>query len=354
MEPANSATAGVRDVDAATSQKSARRASAVDADVTLFPWQERPAGETGVVWRHRSNPVIGRNPMPEVQGIYNSAVVPFGDGYAGVFRTEKHTRFPLLHAGWSEDGIDWQIEPQPIRFTNRTPDPSEYAYDPRVVRIDDAYYVTWCGGHNGPTISMARTTDFRSFEQMDNAFLPFNRNGVLFPRKIGGKYFMLSRPSDNGHTPFGDIYVSQSPDLVHWGKHELVMRKGGDTVGQWWQRTKIGAGPIPIETAEGWLMIYHGVIDTCNGFVYSMGAAILDLDEPWRVLFRTNQHLLTPEAAYETTGHVPNVVFPCAALHDRPTGRLAIYYGAADTCTCLSYAYVKELLDFTKTHSAVF
>ena len=92
------------------------------------------------------------------------------------------------------------------------------------------------------------------------------------------------------------------------------MRRGGGEVGQWWQRTKIGAGPIPIETDDGWLMIYHGVMDTCNGFVYSMGAALLDLDEPWRVLYRTNQHILTPEQDYEVSGHVPNVVFPCAAL----------------------------------------
>ena len=154
---------------------------------------------------------------------------------------------------------------------------------------------------------------------------------MLFPRKIGGKFFMLSRPSDDGHTPFGDIYLSQSPDMCHWGMHRLVMRRGGNEVGQWWQRTKIGAGPIPIETDDGWLMIYHGVMDTCNGFVYSMGAALLDLDEPWRVLYRTNQHILTPEADYEVSGHVPNVVFPCAALHDKAADRLAIYYGAADT-----------------------
>jgi beta-1,4-mannooligosaccharide/beta-1,4-mannosyl-N-acetylglucosamine phosphorylase len=189
---------------------------------------------------------------------------------------------------------------------------------------------------------------------MENAFLPFNRNGVLFPRKIGGKFMMLSRPSDDGHTPFGDIYLSQSPDMVHWGMHRLVMRRGGSEVGQWWQRTKIGAGPIPIETDEGWLVIYHGVMDTCNGFVYSMGAAILAIDEPWRVRYRTNQHILTPEADYEVSGHVPNVVFPCAALHDKTRNRLAIYYGAADTSCCVAFARLDELLTFIKENSQVF
>ena len=332
----------------ARSQESGRPVS------RAFPWQERPRGCSDVVWRHDRNPVIGRKPLPDVQGIYNSAVVPFGDGYVAVFRLEKTTRFPRLHLGRSPDGLAWQIDEQPIRFSNHETDPADYAYDPRVVEIEGTYYISWCGGHNGPTISLARTQDFRSFERVENAFLPFNRNGVLFPRRIGGRYMMLSRPSDNGHTPFGDIYLSHSPDMVHWGMHRLVMRKGGDHVGQWWQRTKVGAGPIPIETAAGWLMIYHGVMDTCNGFVYSMGAALLDLDEPWRVLARTDRHLLTPEADYEVSGHVPNVVFPCAALHDAATDRLAIYYGAADTCTCVAYANLSELVGFVQRHSAVF
>ena len=139
--------------------------------------------------------------------------------------------------------------------------------------------MTWCSGYHGPTIGVAYTHDFETFHQLENAFLPFNRNGVLFPRRIGESYAMLSRPSDNGHTPFGDIYYSESPDLVHWGRHRHVMAPVPLT----WQSTKIGAGPTPIETDEGWLVLYHGVLTSCNGFVYSMGAALLDLEEPWKV-----------------------------------------------------------------------
>lgn len=325
-----------------------------DAGVRVFPWQDRPESLADAVWRDSRNPIIARRPMPGIQGIYNSAVATFGDAYVGVFRTEDHNRFPHLRVGWSRDAIDWKIESEPVVFTNHEHDPSDYAYDPRVVQIDGVYYISWCGGHNGPTISLARTEDFRRFERLDNAFLPYNRNGVLFPRKVGGKYLMLSRPSDDGHTPFGDIYLSESPDMIHWGKHRLVMRRGGGEQGQWWQRTKIGAGPIPIEIEDGWLMIYHGVIDTCNGFVYSMGAAILAKDDPARVLYRTNRHLLTPDEDYEVFGHVPNVVFPCAALHDEATGRLAIYYGAADTCTCVAYSTVDRMVEFTKANSTVF
>jgi len=228
----------------------------------------------------------------------------------------------------------------------------QYGYDPRVCRIaddgDERFYVTWCNGYHGPTIGMAWTSDFESFHQMENSFLPFNRNGVLFPRKIGGKYYMLSRPSDNGHTPFGDIFVSSSPDLVHWGCHRHVMRPNGG-----WQSTKIGAGPITIETKHGWLMIYHGVLTSCNGFVYSFGAALLDLEQPWKVLYRTHPYLLNPREQYEMVGDVPNVCFPCAALTDAPTGRIAIYYGCADTVTGLCFAQVDELIEFIKNNSRV-
>ena len=321
-----------------------------------IPWCPKPDGYEKVMWRYPGNPVISRDYAPDVQGIYNSAVVPFETGFAGVFRYEDDSRYPRLHVGRSDDGFHWQIEPEAIRFAGdpNVVEQDDFAYDPRVCQIGDEYYITWCGGHNGPSISVARTRDFQEFTQLENAFLPFNRNGVLFPRKIGGNYVMLSRPSDNGHTPFGDIFLSQSPDMCFWGMHRLVMRRADDLPGQWWQRTKIGAGPIPIETEEGWLMIYHAVMDTCNGFVYSVGAALLDLEEPWKVLYRTNRHLLTPEEDYEVSGHVPNVVFPTAALCNFEQDRLALYYGAADTSSCVAFAHLSELIAFTKDNSTVF
>jgi len=181
--------------------------------------------------------------------------------------------------------------------------------------------------------------------------MPFNRNGVLFPRKINGLYAMLSRPSDSGHTPFGDIILSHSPDLTFWGKHRLVMRATGKS---WWQSVKIGAGPVPIETTEGWLIFYHGVSSTCNGFVYSYGVALLDLEDPSRVLYRSRDYVLHPEKSYETSGFVPNVTFPCAAIADAPTGRIAIYYGAADTYTALAFCQVDELIAYLKANSETF
>ena len=315
-----------------------------------LPWEERPPDCRDVVWRSSRNPVIPRDLIPSSNSIFNSAVVPFGSGFAGVFRCDDRRRYMQLHGGRSKDGIDWEIEDDRIAWVSDEPEIGQwvYGYDPRVCWIEDRYYITWCNGYHGPTIGVGYTHDFETFHQLENAFLPYNRNGVLFPRKINGKFAMLSRPSDRGHTPWGDMFYSESPDICHWGHHRFVM---GTKPG--WQSTKIGAGPIPIETTEGWLLIYHGVLTSCNGFVYSAGAALLDIDQPWKVMYRTAPYILSPQELYECVGDVPNVVFPCAALFDAPTGRIAIYYGAADTVTGLAYTQVDELIEFVKANSDV-
>lgn len=316
-----------------------------------IPWEDRPSGTTDVVWRSSLNPILTRDAAPGANSIFNSAVVPFEDGYAGVFRVDDTTRAMKLHAGRSADGVAWELEPEPIAFTPadgrvaEIQERFEHAYDPRVTWLEDRFYVTWCNGYHGPTIGLAHTNDFRTFVQLDNAYLPFNRNGVLFPRRIAGAYAMLSRPSDGGHTAFGEIFYSESPDLVHWGRHRHVMAP----VPLSWQATKIGAGPTPIETEDGWLVLYHGVLTSCNGFVYAMGAALLDLDEPWRVVARGSRYLLAPHVPYEQVGDVPNVVFPCAALVDERADRLTIYYGGADTVVCMAHAHLSEVLAFVRT-----
>jgi len=312
-----------------------------------IPWQDRPAGCSDVVWRYDANPIIPRNATPTSNSVFNSAVVPFEGGFAGVFRCDNRHREMNLHRGFSKDGIRWELDPTPITFEG-DPEVTQlvYRYDPRVTWLEDRYYISWCNGYHGPTIGVGYTFDFKTFHQLENAFLPYNRNGVIFPRKINGNYAMYSRPSDTGHTPFGDIFYSESPDMTYWGKHRWVLGpKGG------WQATKTGAGPTPIETKEGWLLFYHGVLSSCNGFVYSFGAALLDIDQPWKVLHRTAPYLLSPQTLYECVGDVPNVAFPCAALVDAPTGRIALYYGAADTVTGMAFCQVDEVIDFIKSNS---
>jgi len=316
---------------------------------SILPWEERPAGCKTPLWRYSGNPVIKRDLLPDSNSIFNSAVVPFEDGFAGVFRVDDKNRRMTLRAGFSKDGINWNINEETIKFECADPEIGEwvYGYDPRVVEIEGKYYVTWCNGYHGPTIGMAWTTDFKTFHQLENAFLPYNRNGVLFPRKINGKFVLLSRPSDTGHTAFGDIFLSHSEDLEYWGRHRHVMAPAAFELSAW-QCMKIGAGPAPIETDEGWLLLYHGVLRSCNGYVYAFGSALLDKDEPWKVIARSGQYLIHPTEYYECVGDVPNVTFPCAAVYDKETDRVAVYYGCADTVTGLAFGYVKDIIKFTK------
>ncbi|MBR1911990.1 MAG: glycoside hydrolase family 130 protein [Treponema sp.] len=319
-------------------------------DLPDMPWQEKPAGWNLPVWRYSENPVIKRNPFKGMGRIFNSAVVPYKGAFVGVFRGETTTGRPFLYLGHSADGISWQYDEEKISMVDeqgKTWNPL-YAYDPRCVLVDGQYYLIWCGDFDGASLGIARTSDFKTFVRLENPFLPFNRNGVLFPRKINGEYVLLSRPSDSGHTPFGDVFLSRSPDLTFWGKHRLVMSKGGSG---WWQAVKIGCGPAPLETDEGWLVFYHGVTGTCSGFVYSIGAALLDRDCPSKVLYRSGRYLLTPEESYETSGFVPNVTFPVAALADQKTGRIALYYGAADTVVALAFCQLDEVIAYIKENN---
>lgn len=326
------------------------KSTIIGAALPQLPWEDKPAGCKDIVWRYQANPVITRKVVRDSNGIYNSAVTPYGAGYYGVFRVDMRYPRSALHFGKSADGLNWEIQEKPITFATSPYGNGRTAegYDPRITRVGNQYYITWCNDFHGPTIGLASTTDFKKFHQMENVFIPHNRNGVLFPEMINGHYVMLSRPSDNRHTEFGDIFISQSRDLTYWGKHQFVMGTRGG-----WQCVKIGPGPVPVKTREGWLLFYHGVNKTCNGMIYRMGAALLDLAAPWKVLFRTAPFLLGPQELYECVGEVPNVVFPVSTLQDAPTGRIAIYYGAADTTTCLAFCQVDELIDYIKANSQV-
>jgi len=322
----------------------------ISPPLSNIPWQDKPADCSAPVWRYSENPIIGRNPLPDVARIFNSAVAPFGDGFIGVFRSEQRNGIPHIYLGRSSDALRWEFEPDKIPFTDEKGEPFMplYAYDPRLVQIGDTYYIMWCQDAYGPTIGIAVTKDFRSFRRLENPFLPYNRNAVLFPRKIGGNYVMLSRPCDNGHTAFGDIFLSESKDLEFWGRHRHVMGRSDN----WWENLKIGAGAAPIETDRGWLLFYHGVVNTCNGYVYSIGAAVLDLDEPSKVLHRCENYLLAPEEWYEERGFVPNVCFPCAALTDSATGRIAIYYGCADSYVGVAFTTIDEVWNYILAHDS--
>lgn len=309
-----------------------------------IPWQDKTENCCTPVWRYSENPIIDRNPLPNVARIFNSAVLPYDDGFIGVFRGEQRDGIPHIYLGRSKDAVHWEFESERIQFTDKNGElfMPKYAYDPRLIKVEDTYYIMWCQDGYGATIGIAQTKDFKTFVRLENPFLPYNRNAVLFPRKINGNYVMLSRPCDNGHTAFGDIFLSESPDMEFWGRHRHVMGRSEN----WWENLKIGGGAAPIETDKGWLLFYHGVVNTCNGYVYSIGAAILDINEPSRVLHRCKNYILAPEEWYEERGFVPNVCFPCATLTDADTGRIAIYYGCADSYVGVAFTTVQDIWDY--------
>ena len=318
--------------------------------IPQIPWEEKDKNCNRPLWRYSGNPIIGWNKFTESARIYNSAVAYNNGSFVGVFRVDSMKGTPQLHYGTSPDGINWNINEKDIEWRDENGDLwiPEYSYDPRLIKIEETWYIVWCTDFGGPTLAMGKTEDFKTFVRLENACLPFNRNGVLFPRKINGKYYLLSRPSDGGHTPFGDIFISESNDLKYWGAHRRVMTKGSPG---WWQMMKIGAGSVPIETSIGWLMFYHGVVNTCNGYVYSIGGVILDIDNPSKVIYRCSNYLLTPQTSYETSGFVPNVCFPCAALADSDSGRIAIYYGAADTYSAIAFCEKYEVCNYIIEHN---
>ncbi len=323
----------------------------ISSSLPDIPWQDKPKGCTSPMWRYTENPIIKRNPLPDVGRIFNSAVIPYKDGFVGAFRGEQRNGIPHIYFGRSKDAINWEFDSEKILFTDNEGNPfmPRYAYDPRLVKVEDTYYIIWCQDMYGASIGMAETKDFRKFTRLENPFLPYNRNAVLFPRKINGNYMMLSRPCDNGHTAFGDIFISESRDMEFWGRHRHVMGCSES----WWESLKVGGGAAPIETTEGWLMFYHGVCNTCNGYVYSIGAAILDINEPSRVIHRCTDYVLAPEEWYEERGFVPNVCFPCAALHDSDTGRIALYYGCADSYVGIAFTTIEEIYDYIIRHDSV-
>lgn len=315
-----------------------------------IPWESCPKHCSEPVWRHTHNPIAGRGVHLAGGYAHAAGVVPMGKGFAGVFARASRALRRDLYAGWSQDGIRFEIEEEPLTFSGK-PEVilREYRQDPRVCWIEDRYYLTWCNGYHGPAIGVGWTKDFRSFHQLNNALLPQNNQGVLFPRRIGGLYGMLSCPAQRDGTLGGGIFFSQSPDMVFWGQHRFVMgaARGEDAP---WQSAGAGPGAVPIETEAGWLLFYYGVPGPGPAAVHRMGVALLDLEMPWKVVSRCSFYLLEPEMPYETWGNAPQGVLPCAALTDADTGRIALYYGCGGGALGLAFTTVDAVLAYMQSH----
>jgi predicted GH43/DUF377 family glycosyl hydrolase len=251
-----------------------------------------------------------------------------------------------LCAARSANGIDgWVIDPQPTFY----PDPGAYPEelwgieDPRITWVEELgkYAVAYTAfSSSGPGVALAMTEDFRTFERFGLIMQPDDKDAALLPRRVDGSFALIHRPmSDTG----AHIWISYSPDLHNWGSHKLVLpaRRGG-----WWDANKVGLSPPLIETARGWLMLYHGVRHTASGSLYRLGVALLSLTQPDQCLLRGDSWTFGPETPYERAGDVPNVVFPCGYTIAPDGDTINLYYGAADTVIALAQGSIRAMLEW--------
>ena len=294
-----------------------------------------------VVHRAPANPLIIIEDLPfQASDVHNAGVVRDHAGYTLLVTIESLEGQCSIYRADSRDGRSFAVEPEP--FMQPCPDPPFRdcecvgVRDARITRLDDTCYVAYLAEcEHGHRVGLARTDDFRSVQRLGFVTEPDTKNGALFPERIRGRYAMLIRP-DNPYS----IWIVYSDDLVYWGDaNVLMMPRSG-----YWDSHRIGAGPPPIPIDEGWLLIYYGERATTAGPLFRLGAAILDREDPSKIVARSNIPILAPRETYERIGDVPNLLFCCGALlEDDDT--LRIYYGGSDSCICLGTAPLHHVIE---------
>lgn len=240
-----------------------------------------------------------------------------------------------LRLARSRDGVHFKIDERPA-MAPANPYEMYGMEDPRIVRLADRYYITYSAvSPLGSSIALASTANFTTYRRHGVIFCPDNRDVEIFPKKIHGRYYALHRPN-SGEYGKREIWLAESPDLLHWGNHRRVMGIRDNA----WDNGRVGGSAVPIRTKLGWLEIYHGA-DRRNR--YCLGAVLLDAHAPWRVLRRGRLPILEPETEYEKRGFFGDVIFNCGVLVEE--GVIKIYYGAADTCICYAEIALAEVLD---------
>jgi predicted GH43/DUF377 family glycosyl hydrolase len=298
--------------------------------------------------RHPSNPLLTADDWPTpVNVVFNPAAAEVDGETVLLARVEALTGISHLTVARSSNGVDgWRIASEPLLAPANGVESERWGFeDARAVWIDElGRYAITCTAYGpaGPAVYLATTKDFLTVERRGIVINPEDKNAALLPERVGGKWILFHRPTTAFGVAHPGIALSRSPDLVSWSRPEMVLEPRD---GAWWDSLRIGIGPPLLKTEHGWLLIYHGVKETVGGAIYRIGLALLDLEEPTRVLRRAPEWVFAPQAPYERQGDVGNAVFPCGVLHDRASGELRLYYGAADTSICLATARLDELLD---------
>ncbi len=306
--------------------------------------------------RHEANPVLCHSQWPyPVNTIFNAGATRLPTGETLLLcRVEDREGRSHFGTARSADGLTgWTIDVTPALLPDDVNHPEECwgIEDPRVVWVPELgkYAITYtCYGRAGPGVCLALTTDFRKYERIGNIFVPENKDAALVPRRVDGQWAIIHRPVWSGGP--AHIWMSLSPDLYHWGGHTLLLNARH---GPWWDAGKVGLCTPLIETAEGWLMTYHGVKWTVAGSLYRVGIALLDRDDPRRCIRRGKQWIFTPQTDYELTGDVGNVVFPCGCTIEDDGDTLRLYYGAADSAVAVATASIHRLLEWLRSNSHV-
>jgi predicted GH43/DUF377 family glycosyl hydrolase len=304
--------------------------------------------------RYGGNPILSRSDWPyPINSVFNAGAVqlPSGDTLL-LCRVEDRRGLSHLCAARSANGIDgWRIDAEPTLAANPREYPEEIwgIEDPRITYVPELqqYAVAYTSfARGGPGVSLALTSDFKTFDRYGVIMPPEDKDAALLPRRIGGFWALIHRPV----TPTGaHMWISYSSDLRHWGSHKVILeaRRGG-----WWDANKIGLCSPPIETPRGWLTLYHGVRRTAAGSIYRLGLALFDLDRPDVCLQRGDSWMFGPEAPYERNGDVHDVVFPCGQIIDADGDTIRLYYGAADSCVAMATGSIVALLAWLDKHSS--
>ena len=297
-----------------------------------------------IVKRYQGNPILTADDVPyPVATVHNAGMAKVDGRYVMLFRSHRTNGRSILGLADSDDGFSFTARPEPFIVPSDDGVFAEYetfgVEDARICAIDGEYLITYSAySRHGVRIGLAKTRDFVTLERVALISPADMRNVVIFPQRFDGRYARLDRPHSE-ICPWS-IWISFSPDLIHWGDARIVMRP----VQYHWDEMKIGPGATPIRTPRGWLHIYHGVFPTMDGSVYRLGVALHDLSDPATILGVSDHWILQPEDPWEVTGYVHNVVFTCGAIPE-DDGTVKIYWGGADKVMCVGTASIEELVD---------
>ncbi len=295
--------------------------------------------------RYEGNPILTAQNWPyPINSVFNPAAIRVDSETLLLNRVEGLRGFSHLTCARSKDGLtDWVIDEKPTMKADPGNKEERWGLeDPRIVWLEEQKqfaitYVSFSEG--GPIVSLAITRNFKTFARLGGMLPPEDKDACLFPRLFNGRFALIHRPIVRGEA---HIWLSLSPDLKHWGDHRVLLK----TRTAFWDGARIGLACQPIELPEGWLMLYHGVRVTTASQIYRTGIALLDKDEPWRVLRRGEEWVLGPREPYERVGDVNDVTFVTGGVIMPETNQLYVYYGAADDKVAVAMADMDRIREY--------